>query len=682
MKKLLKIIFVLLLLLVISVSAFVFLFDANKYKNELAELAQTYTGRPVTLDGNISLSLYPWIGVELENVTIGNQQQGQKSNETEFSRNDFASIDRFGINVKIIPLLFKRLEIEKLVIHRLAVDFEVNGSGRNNWSDIMGETGGARSGLDGLVIGGIEVIDSRLSWFEAVKGKRFNLTSVNIKTESFIEGKPLPLTLSADIESNQPAWKASTVVNTQLVFNPGSHIFNARDLELVVTAQLPVEKMEPVTFTLLTDSLINVKNKTARLKDAKLSFLEMVMRGSFEIENIFSVPVIEGPIKISQFDANSFSRSFLFDIPEMLNKQSLKDVSLNAKFKTDFNSIILEDLSAKIDKSKIMGFVRIIKLNENTPEIRYELKADSVAWNDYSFIGNQKTMLPLDFFRGVDLKGRFDVEELLIDGLSVNSLHIPVTLRNSVLMANPVSLSIKQAKVRAAIELNARALPVSRASIKINNLDSADSLNPLLVKIMGKKPVVIEGIVTASAKLKASGNSFQAHRDSLKGTVNVSMGNLVVNGVDFNYSSRKVVLDYATVNKFRASKSYLPAYDPAARYEFKRLNTTFKVSGNKFSTNDLSLTSDAVNLSGTGYIDFQNNLLNYRSVVDINVQDRIDIRDKLLDHPMEYDVKGDFENLTTRFDIEKYDLRAGRLLHIEAKARRIRAINNKGKNSW
>ena len=658
------------------------MFDANKYKNELAELAQTYTGRPVTLGGDVSLSFYPWIGVQLEDVTIGNRQSGQNSNEAEFSRNDFASIKRFGINVKIIPLLLKRLEIEKLVIHRLAVDFEINASGINNWSDITGESGGERSGLDGLVIGGIEVVDSRLNWFDASEGKRFNLTSVNIKTKSFIEGKPLPLTISADVESNQPVWKASTTVNTQLLFNPGSPIFNANELKLVVTAQLPVEAMEPVTFTLLTDGRINVKNKTAKLNKAKLSFLEMEMLGSFDIKNIFSIPTIEGPLKIGRFDVVAFSRSFLFDIAEMSNEQSLKDVSLKANFKTDFDSVILDDLSANIDKTKIKGLIHITALNKSTPKIRYDLKADSVDWNNYAFVGNQQTLLPLGFIRGVDLKGRFNVDELLIGDFSVTSLQLPIKLKNSVLTANPVSLFIKKAKIRAAMELNARALPVSRASIKIDNLDAADSINPLFVKIMGKKPVVVEGIVSATSKLKASGNSFQAHRKSLKGTVNVSMGNLVLNGVDLNYSSRKVVLDYATANKFRASKSYLPAYDPAARYEFKRLNTTLTVTGNKLATNDISLASTPVNLSGAGSIDFQNGQVNYRSVVDINVEDRIDIRDKLLDHPMEYEVKGDFENLTTRFDLEKYDLLAGRLLHIEAKARRIRAINNKGKSSW
>ena len=68
--------------------------------------------------------------------------------------------------------------------------------------------------------------------------------------------------------------------------------------------------------------------------------------------------------------------------------------------------------------------------------------------------------------------------------------------------------------------------------------------------------------------------------------------------------------------------------------------------------------------------------------MDTHVPDRIDIRNKILDHPMEYDVQGDFNNLTTRFDIDRFDLRLDRLLIIEAKARKIKAIKNQGNSTW
>ena len=295
MKKFITIIFILLLLVVLAVSAFVYMFDANEYKQELAEVAQSYTGRPIALNGDVKLSLYPWIGVQLQNVTIGNK--------AGFSKKDFASIERFDINIKILPLLFSRLEIDEFVVHRLAADFELNAAGENNWSDLFGESkkSDTEPGFKGLVIGGVEVTDSRLSWLDTNTGKRFDLSSMNIETEAYVKGQPLPLIFKAYIESNLPEWKASTSIKTKLAFDPSSPIFDAKDLELVIKAKLPIEEMKPVTFSLLADSRVNIRMKTVSLDNARLNILDLVMSGTFDVKNIFSIPTIHGALKVNKF---------------------------------------------------------------------------------------------------------------------------------------------------------------------------------------------------------------------------------------------------------------------------------------------------------------------------------------------------------------------------------------------
>jgi len=686
MKKLLKIIFVLLLLLVVSASVFVYLFDANKYKQEIAELAESFAGRPISLAGDIKFSVYPWIGIQLQDVTIGNKQDTKAGDiSSSFSKNDFATIERFGVSVKILPLLEKRLEIDKLILHRLAVDFEKNAAGANNWSDMFSDSGKSESGLNGLVIGGVEVTDSHLNWFDASTGKRYNLTSMNIITQAYVEGQALPLKLKAVVESNQPQWKASTSIETSLVFNPGSPIFKANDLKLLVESEFPLEGMESVNISLLTNGVINVKRKTAKLKDSDLKLLGLNISGDLNVDNIFSVPTIEGLIKVHEFEAAAPAKYFQFEMPEFENTNSLKNISLTSKFKTDFNSVSLNEISARIDKSKLKGFVKIQQLNHDTPVVRYDLDVDKIDWKNYAVKTKalaKETMLPLDFIRGVDLQGSVDVAELLINELPVTSLHIPLALRKSILVANPISMVINKAKIRAAMELNSIAVPFARATIKVSDLNAKDSINPLLSRIMGQKPLVFEGYVNVSSKLRSKGESFKLHRQTLSGTLKLDMDKPVLKGIDLNHAAKKVVSDYANRNNFRTRSSYLPAYDPASQIAFNHLNATIIVSGKKLSTTDLSLVSDQVNLAGAGAVDFDKGLVSYRSIVDKHVKDRVDIRDKLLDHPMEYDVKGKFENLTTQFDLAKYDLLAGRLLHIEAKARRIRAINNQRNNSW
>jgi hypothetical protein len=70
----------------------------------------------------------------------------------------------------------------------------------------------------------------------------------------------------------------------------------------------------------------------------------------------------------------------------------------------------------------------------------------------------------------------------------------------------------------------------------------------------------------------------------------------------------------------------------------------------------------------------------------MHVESTANLRDKLRDHPMEYDVQGLFGGLAYSFDTDRYDLLVGRMLIQEAKARQYRQINQQKKtnsrNSW
>ncbi|MDH3342228.1 MAG: AsmA family protein, partial [Gammaproteobacteria bacterium] len=82
MKKFLISVVVVLLLAILSIAGFIYTFDANKYKNEVAEAVSEIVGRQVEILGDVDISIYPWIGVTLNNLTI--------ENNTDFSNKSFA----------------------------------------------------------------------------------------------------------------------------------------------------------------------------------------------------------------------------------------------------------------------------------------------------------------------------------------------------------------------------------------------------------------------------------------------------------------------------------------------------------------------------------------------------------------------------------------------------------------
>ena len=680
MKTFLKVFAGIILLLVIAVAGFVYTFDANNYKEEIADLIESVTDRPISIAGDMDISLYPWIGIKINDVTIGNS--------AGFSDKTFATIGQFDVRVKMLPLLQNRLEIDRLVLHRLALELEMNAAGKNNWSSFAGvaenENAEPGSGLAGMTIGGIDLADSRITWMDVNTGKQLVFSNLSLSTQAISKGQPLPVELKAFVQSNQPEWQAAVNAKTRLEFNLDSAVFDAKDLKLTVKALLPDTEMEKVTLAMVADSKINLQTRSAKLNNARIGVLGLVMGGTFDVENIFSVPLIQGPVKVKTFEAGKLAKRLNYDIPQMANTQSLKNITLTALFKMDFDTVYMDNISANVDQSKVEGFVHITGLSN--PVVRYELKADRINLDDYRLVGNELEQdgmpLPLDFIRAAEVEGVLDVETVTAGDTELQKVHIASNINNDILNANPMTMLVSEGEVKAAMRLDARETPAVSFVAEARQMDASATINPLLTNILGDKAPALSGRVDADANLSATGSSATALKTSAQGTIKVNMDKAIVKGIDFDHASYDVVADYAERNDFRVSRTFNVEYDPDRATEFDKLHATFRVSKGKLINSDLLLESETVNVTGTGSLDFINGKLDYRPVVDMKVASTVNVRDKLRDHPMEYQALGSWGEITTEFDVKRYDLHMGRLMIQEAKANRNRRINSQSENSW
>ena len=673
MKKIIKIIAVLLLLVVLAAAAFIYTFDANKYKPEIASVAQSLTGRAVTIEGDADISIYPWIGIKLNNVVI--------DNTTGFSKKTFARIGQFDININIVPLLQKRLDIGKLVLHDLTVDFETNLTGENNWTDLSespeNKDALGKYGLVGLAIGGINLTDANINWLDVATGKYFKVLKASLETEAVIKDKPLPVTFKAYLESSQPEWQAAVSATAELMFDEDQPVFDVKNIKLKSKAILPEEKGGSLSFAMVTDGKVNYKDATARLTNTRFSVFGLIMSGEYDVINLFSVPTIQGPLKVKSFAAADLIKHFNIEMPPLTNESSLKNISLTAQFKTDFDAVYFDELSVQLDQNFIRGFVHIDSVANMV--VRYDLDMNQLALLDYTKAtdeGEQDVfMLPVDLIRSSDVEGTIDITSLMVGDVELRDFHVESQIANAILKANPITTWVNDSEIKAAIQLEARDKPQGQVLLKVNNVNANSSINPMLVSIVGDESLIIEGMLDVDANLKTQGMSIAEHKKSANGVVRVAMKDAVLQGVDVDYLSRGVVVDYANRNNFRTRKSYAPEFTPDKRAEVKSLDASFKASNGRFNNKDLKIVTQEFTITGSGSIDFINKKLDYRPVIDVNVEDRVDIRDKLRDHPMEYHVYGDFAGLKREFDMDKYELLVGRLLLQESKMRRNRQLN-------
>ncbi|WP_323001248.1 AsmA family protein [Denitromonas sp.] len=108
MKSVLRIVLGLGLLVLVSLGALAaylaFVFDANDYRERLSEAVAEQTGRRLTLSGELKLSVFPWLGIELGAAELGNAPG--------FSDRPFAALTAAEARVKLLPLLRKEIAVE------------------------------------------------------------------------------------------------------------------------------------------------------------------------------------------------------------------------------------------------------------------------------------------------------------------------------------------------------------------------------------------------------------------------------------------------------------------------------------------------------------------------------------------------------------------------------------------
>ena len=123
-----KVFFIIITLLFLALIAFVVTFDANNYKPQIIEQVEKATGRDFVVEGDIVLSVFPWVGLKVENAALGNA--------AGFMAEKFAAISQLDIKVNVLPLLKKEVQINTIRLHGLSVSLEVAKDKSTNWADL------------------------------------------------------------------------------------------------------------------------------------------------------------------------------------------------------------------------------------------------------------------------------------------------------------------------------------------------------------------------------------------------------------------------------------------------------------------------------------------------------------------------------------------------------------------
>ena len=113
----------------LTILIIVYLADADHHKKRIIKLLRKRTGREFQFQDRIGFTLFPWLGLNLGGVRVGNA--------LGFDTGDFAAVDKVKLRMKVSPLVRRRVEIDTIRLQGMKVNLIRRADGRNNWDDLV-----------------------------------------------------------------------------------------------------------------------------------------------------------------------------------------------------------------------------------------------------------------------------------------------------------------------------------------------------------------------------------------------------------------------------------------------------------------------------------------------------------------------------------------------------------------
>ncbi len=169
-------------LVIVGTGIFLASFDPDSLKPRIVAAVKQQTGRDLALQGPIRLGLSLRPTLTVQGVTL--------SNPPGFSRPEMATLERMDLKLALIPLLSRRVEIDRLVLVKPDILLETDAKGRHNWQfapetaatapqPVGSQEAAGEKTATHISVAAMRIEDGTVTWRDAVAGRS---TVIGIKT--------------------------------------------------------------------------------------------------------------------------------------------------------------------------------------------------------------------------------------------------------------------------------------------------------------------------------------------------------------------------------------------------------------------------------------------------------------------------------------------------------------------
>lgn len=608
MKKLLRIIAILLGLGVllaggaaIGVALF---FDPNDYKDEITAWVEKHTGRKLDLRGDIKLSVFPWLGVELGALSLGNAPG--------FGREPFLISERAEVRVRLLPLLKKEVRTDTVSLQGMSVNLTRAKDGRANWDDFL-----PPSAQDSkhkrllppalLALGGIEITNARINWTDHRQGKRYLVAGLDLHTEALLPGQPADLALSFTADAPEYDMRGAVQLKSTLEYRLDARRYQLAPLDLNATLEGPSIPGGRADLKLHAALEGDLNEQTLVLSDLNVQGLGLAMKGAGRVEGLLEHPNYQGTLKLAPFNLREVLAKLGREAPVTADPRVLTRIAADMGLSASGSGLTLTPMTLWLDETQVKGGLTLD--NFSKPAVEFKLALDALDADRYlppkkpgkgptaatpAAAGVAAAGLPLDTLRAFNIKGGLNIGKLKIAKLRLDDLSLRIHAKEGDIRLSPIAAQLYSGRYSGDIGLDARG---SQPRLTLNESLTAIEIEPLLTDLMDRSR--LSGVGDVKAHLGAAGADLDDFKKTLAGTVQFALRDGAFKGVNLGLLIRK------------AQAGYTGPVEAQLQTDFSLLEGTLNFASGRVSNNDLKAKSPVLRVAGEGSADLVTEQIDY-----------------------------------------------------------------------
>jgi AsmA protein len=663
MLKFIKWLFGLLLasvfLLVAAAIILPFVIDPNDYKEQIADLVKQQTGRDLHIQQDLRLSVFPWLGIETGQVTLGNA--------AGFGERPFAQIKQLGLKVKLFPLLRRQIEVDTLILEGLQLDLVKNTAGSTNWSDMQQHSPPTSQAAASTTpvnqvnqaeqpaaphvafsIQGIQIRDASIHWQDQQAGQAYRLDHFDLTTYGLYPGADSPVQSRFKIHSTQPAFASEVRIKAQLQIARDMQSFNLADLVINLVAESPLfGQSSTMPVGLSAQMALDLAQDTLSISDLHLIGPHIKADGEISVNALRATPEIQANLHLHEMHAKQFANLFGITMetldPTMLTRLSA-DVVLQQK-----NGVIkLDPLNIRLDESALAGHIHV--LDTASPTIRAALHVDQINVDHYlpptkepegaeiksassgqpphpktasqasstppgtenqtpntsptSTNTNASAPNPFALLATLDLQAVLQIDNLTLNQMRIQEIDVEAVNKAGVLQLQPFTAKLYQGEFDGDITLNTQGKqPKIQALKRLTNIQIGD----LLTDLTGEGRIL--GRANLEMNVRAAGLTESDIRKNLNGNARFQ----VLNGAYKGINIAQLIRETSTALGFDTRQQV----SNHQQTDFSELQGSAHIVNGVINNRDLTAKSPLLRIHGDGQINLPEDMINYLLTVEL-----------------------------------------------------------------